>query len=106
MKTNCIQWKVKVRWEDKKIKDTLLCLVVAWRKGKERGRGRQARERRENRKYFLLTCLEKGKKEKKKMWEFYLFIVWFAKGKEKKNVGFYFFVLINNEKNIITLVIS
>ena len=66
MKTNCIQWKVKVRWEDKKIKDTLLRLVVAWRKRKERGRGREERERREIENIFFWRV---WRKERKKRWK-------------------------------------
>ena len=50
----------------------------SYAKGKERKWGREGKEKR---KYFLLMCLNEGKKEKKKMLEFYLFFVWFAKGK-------------------------
>ena len=36
-------------------------------KGKRKGKRKGRKTKKRNRKYFLLTCLEKGKKEKKKM---------------------------------------
>ena len=61
-------------------------------KGKEEGKGEKKWKREEN------ISLDIGKNEKKKMWKFYLSFVWIEKGRERKNVYFYFCILISNEK--------
>ena len=43
-------------------------------------------------------CLDVRKKENKKMWALYISFVWFVKGREKENIYFYLFALINDRE--------